>query len=526
MGPLWRRVFLVSLLLLGLLSGGVSDDIGGSYYWNRTLSLSGSPYNVTDEIIVGEAATLTIEPGVRLLFPEGVGMTVWGRLIAIGTTEQRVIFDRKRNPPDDEANNVTRDHRIRLLGPTVFEGRVQVKLDGMWGSLCQYNWRRSWRGSEANVVCRQLGFATGRVENKYRFGKGRVAVSDLQCLGNESSIYECTHHDFDLPPHWCHQGQNRGDLGVVCEGLNHRENVYWKAIDIRTTDVAMKSTLQNVDILYAGGGNSNAERAAIFSASVPPLLQNVSVRYSGDAAIRVNNTMTFLQMENCDVSENQGVGLIVTNPSADVTIVSSTFSKNFPAGMQVTAGHTKSSLQITDSTFEQNSGAGLMLSDVPMNVDIRQSNFSTNSHHGLSVVATTHVSLVTDSCHFDQNGLDGFHARYIGMSGSRSHTVMRNGVVEGNVGSGFNLEIEYQTIASPPISDQIIIDQSDFTSNKNGSVKITVDNSYEDRFPVVQLTGGVHRDNMATVIDVGGTRAEVTIQDVEFDSSQCGIQLV
>ncbi|KAI8486982.1 hypothetical protein Bbelb_352420 [Branchiostoma belcheri] len=82
MESLWRRVFLVSLLLLGLLSGGVSDDIGGSYYWNHTISLSGSPYSVTDEIIVGEAATLTIEPGVRLLFPEGVGMTVWGRLIA------------------------------------------------------------------------------------------------------------------------------------------------------------------------------------------------------------------------------------------------------------------------------------------------------------------------------------------------------------------------------------------------------------------------------------------------------------
>ncbi|XP_019614629.1 PREDICTED: protein bark beetle-like [Branchiostoma belcheri] len=130
MGPLWRRVFLVSLLLLGFLSGVVSDDIGGSYNWDHTISLSGSPYSVTDEIIVGEAATLTIEPGVRLLFPEGVGMTVWGRLIAIGTPEHRIVFDRKRNPPDDQANNVTRDHNIRLLGPTVFEGRVQVQRDG------------------------------------------------------------------------------------------------------------------------------------------------------------------------------------------------------------------------------------------------------------------------------------------------------------------------------------------------------------------------------------------------------------
>ncbi|KAI8487028.1 hypothetical protein Bbelb_352880 [Branchiostoma belcheri] len=101
MGPLWRRVFLVSLLLLGFLSGAVSDDISGSYYWNHTISLSGSPYNVTDEIIVGEAATLTIEAGVRLLFPEGVGMTVLGRLIAVSVAKffcQSSLNPQKRNP--------------------------------------------------------------------------------------------------------------------------------------------------------------------------------------------------------------------------------------------------------------------------------------------------------------------------------------------------------------------------------------------------------------------------------------------
>ncbi|KAI8507318.1 hypothetical protein Bbelb_146980 [Branchiostoma belcheri] len=526
MEPLWRRVFLVSLLLQRLLSGAVSDDIGGSYYWDHTISLSGSPYNVADEIIVGEAATLTVEAGVRLLFPEGVGMTVLGRLIAVGTPDDRIVFDRKRNPPDDQANNVTRDHDIRLLGPTVFEGRVQVKLNGSWGSLCLS--RGSWRSSEAGVVCRQLGFATGRVENKYQFGKGRMAVCNLECLGNENNIYECNHDDLDLPPP-CSQGRYRRDLGVVCEGLSHNGNIYWKALDIRTTDEAMKSTLQNVDIFYAGGANPNAERAAIISGSVPPLLRNVKIKYSGDAALRVEDPRTSFQMENCDISENHGVGLIVENPSANVTIVSSTLRKNFPVGMQVTGGHTTSNLQITDSTFEQNSGAGLMLSDVPMNVDIRQSNFSTNSHYGLSVFTTTQVSLVTDACQFDHNGLDGFHARYLRVSGDRSNTVLRNGVVEGNIGRGLDLEIEYQeyqNILSPPIPDQIVIDQSDFTSNENGSVRVTVDNSYEDRFPVVQLTGGVYQDNMATVIEVGGTQAEVRIQDNEFVSSQCGSKSV
>ncbi|XP_078598874.1 uncharacterized protein LOC144874520 [Branchiostoma floridae x Branchiostoma japonicum] len=522
MGPLWRRVFLFFLLFPGLLSGAVSDDIGGSYYRNHTISLSGSPYNVTNDIIVGESATLTVEAGVRLLFPEGVGMTVLGRLIAVGTPDDRIVFDRKRNPPDGQANNVTRDHDIRLLGPTVFEGRVQVKRNGTWGSLCLST--GSWRSSEAIVVCRQLGFEAGRVENKYQFGTGRMAVCDLECLGNETSIYECSHDDLELPPQ-CRQGRNRRDLGVVCEGINDRDGLYWEAIDIRTTNEALRSTLDNVDIFHAGGASLTAKRAAIVSTSVPPLLHNVNIQYSGDAAVRVDNPTTTFQMENCNISENQGVGLIVKDPSANVTIVSSTFSKNFPIGMQVTGGHTRSTLQITDSTFEQNSGAGMMLSEVAMNVDIHQSNFSTNSHYGLSVFAATSVKLVTDSCHFNHNGLDGFHARYRGVSGDRSRTVLRNGGAEGNIGSGFDLEVEYeeyQNIISPPILDQIIIDQYDFASNENGSIRITVDNSHEDRFPVVHLTGGVYQHNMATIIEIGGTHAEVTIQDSQFESSQCG----
>ncbi|XP_078681773.1 protein bark beetle-like [Branchiostoma floridae x Branchiostoma belcheri] len=247
-----KSVYLVGIVLLltqtatiavipgfGLWSGALSDDVGGSYYHNHTISLSGSPYNVTDDIIVGEAATLTIEPGVRLLFPEGVGMTVWGRLIAVGTPDDRIVFDRKWNPPDDQEKNVTRDYNIRLLGPTVFEGRVQVKLNGTWGSLCL---RRSWgwRNSEAKVVCRQLGFANGRVESKYWLGTGRMAVSGLECRGNENNIYRCNHDDLKRPPQ-CSTGRYRNDLGVVCDGLKIGGGVHWKGLDIVTTDPSMYS---------------------------------------------------------------------------------------------------------------------------------------------------------------------------------------------------------------------------------------------------------------------------------------------
>ena len=46
---------------------------------------------------------------------------------------------------------------IRLVGGgnNKFEGRVEVCQDGQWKTVCS----RGWGYEEAQVVCRQLGFA-------------------------------------------------------------------------------------------------------------------------------------------------------------------------------------------------------------------------------------------------------------------------------------------------------------------------------------------------------------------------------
>ena len=49
---------------------------------------------------------------------------------------------------------------IRLMGGrnNKFEGRVEVCQDGQWKTVCN----RGWGDEEAQVVCRQLGFAEDR----------------------------------------------------------------------------------------------------------------------------------------------------------------------------------------------------------------------------------------------------------------------------------------------------------------------------------------------------------------------------
>jgi len=59
------------------------------------------------------------------------------------------------------------------------EGRVEIKFDHSWGTICDDHWTLR----EANVVCRSMGFGTaaGATTAAY-FGKGVGKVSNFNWL--------------------------------------------------------------------------------------------------------------------------------------------------------------------------------------------------------------------------------------------------------------------------------------------------------------------------------------------------------
>uniref|UniRef100_A0A5F8H7B7 SRCR domain-containing protein n=1 Tax=Monodelphis domestica TaxID=13616 RepID=A0A5F8H7B7_MONDO len=81
-------------------------------------------------------------------------------------------------------------HFQLVNGSSRCEGRVEIQVSGVWGTLCDSHWDLS----DANVLCRHLncGLAMKPPEEVY-FGEGSVQIlaDTFYCSGTESHLWDC-----------------------------------------------------------------------------------------------------------------------------------------------------------------------------------------------------------------------------------------------------------------------------------------------------------------------------------------------
>ena len=121
---------------------------------------------------------------------------------------------------------------VRLVGnmkninhQNSLSGRVEVRINGVWGTVCDYLWDLS----DALVVCHQLGYAhalSAPINAAFGQGSGPVWLHDVACVGNESSIFNCTHRGIGV-----HNCGHYSDASAVC----YKGGLYIHAIQVDTT---------------------------------------------------------------------------------------------------------------------------------------------------------------------------------------------------------------------------------------------------------------------------------------------------
>ncbi|XP_063914202.1 protein bark beetle isoform X2 [Zophobas morio] len=280
-----------------------------------------SPYWLRSDIIVERNAELVIEPGVTIYVEPQVGITVRGVLTAVGTENERILLTTAR---DTSAKNINFPD-IRLSdGPTILAGRVQLRHNGRWRSVCTNS--KNWTRADMETACRQLGFQGGAFFNwidREMPLKPRLLYEEPKCMGTENSLLECQWNTRQMGSGVC---DYHPDLAIQCAPRHDQTLPFWRGIKFEDAKYSKVLTLSNtlyvptsksklhfIQILYAGAGRNQNTTSAVEVEGVPPGMNQLEIISSAYNGINVTRPEGPITLNNCTLRNNRGYGIFVNS---------------------------------------------------------------------------------------------------------------------------------------------------------------------------------------------------------------------
>jgi len=104
------------------------------------------------------------------------------------------------------------DHlEVRLAGGNnVYEGRVEVRYDNQWGTVCDDDWDLQ----DGQVVCRMLGLGDAEevfMGGHFGSGSGQIWLDQVECSAQDQNLATCLFEGFGV-----HDCTHKEDAGVRC----------------------------------------------------------------------------------------------------------------------------------------------------------------------------------------------------------------------------------------------------------------------------------------------------------------------
>ncbi|KAF8773809.1 Protein bark beetle like protein [Argiope bruennichi] len=205
----------------------IGGEVPGSIFLPR------GTYTVTRDIYVRPGnGRLHIEPGAILKFDRSVGMMVQGTLISESDLESQPIL----YTINDHATVGQDKAKIRLSRDT--EGLLEVHINGMWGSVCDYGWDIV----DASIACNQMGLVLHpedwlMEQSEFDSSHYEILLSNVQCTLQDTDITLCkAETDFE--------NSCTSKVGLRCY------NPSWSGL--RLGMAAGESRLRNIIVEHAG----------------------------------------------------------------------------------------------------------------------------------------------------------------------------------------------------------------------------------------------------------------------------------
>lgn len=299
-------------------------------------------YHVTRDIVIHPSGRLTVAFGVTLRFEHSLGMMVGGELVAEGShsADGGVTFTMMERSRE----NVT-EASVRLVGGrTDLEGRLQVKVDGQWGTVCAHGWTMQ----SAAVACHQLGLVLHPHD-------WLVQVHQLQSTaGLDDPVLlthvDCTELDTDV-------------VRCLSQPVLHTENYCW-----HDQDVALRCH----DVSWAGLRFGMTARKSILKlATVERAGLLDYATHSFQPAVRIDLHHHVLERLKLVANDHDGLGIVYSDiyyPEQIPSLKNSDISHNRGHGISLRS----LGLKLADCRIEDNTDSGIHYNPMILRQELRE----------------------------------------------------------------------------------------------------------------------------------------------------------